>query len=83
MARGPTGPNHHGRVEKPVRDGSRQGVDNDLQRGRVRDMPVTLTVHEFGLDTQFFGFGEKVHSARGLHATAGAVRRNSVDDVRG
>jgi hypothetical protein len=46
-------------------------------------MPATLTVQEFGLDTQFFGFGEKVHSARGLHATAGAVGKNSVDEVRG
>ena len=63
-----------GLLEKPVRDPRRQGIDNDLQRGFVRHMAVTLTVHKFGLDSQFFGFGEKVHSARGLHATAGAVR---------
>jgi hypothetical protein len=45
-------------------------------------MPVTLTVHEFGLDSQFPGFGEKVHSARGLHATVG-TSRNSLDTGRG
>ena len=40
-------------------------------------MAVTLTVDKFGLDSQVFGFGEKVHSARGLHATAGAVAKFS------
>jgi hypothetical protein len=30
---------------------------------------VTLTVHKFGLDSEVFSLGEKVHSARGLHAT--------------
>jgi hypothetical protein len=36
-------------------------------------MPVTLTVDKFGLDSEVFGFGEKVHSARGLHATVRIV----------
>ena len=72
--RGPTGPDHHRLAEKPARDANRQGIDDDFQRGRVRHMPVTLTVQEFGLDSQFFGFGEKVHSARGLHATVGSCR---------
>jgi len=35
---------------------------------------VTLTVHEFGLDSQVFGSGEKVHSARCLQATMGDRR---------
>ena len=47
----------------------RQGIEDDLQRGCIRHMAVTLTVHIFGLDSPVFGFGEKVHSARGLHAT--------------
>jgi hypothetical protein len=38
-------------------------------------MRVALAVYKFGLDTQFFGFGEKVHSARGLHGTARASRK--------
>jgi hypothetical protein len=29
---------------------------------------MTLNVDIFGLDAQLFGFGEDVHSARGLHA---------------
>jgi hypothetical protein len=33
-------------------------------------MAVTLTVHKFGLDSEGFGSGGKVHSARCLHATA-------------
>jgi hypothetical protein len=38
-------------------------------------MAVTLTIEEFGLDSQFLGFGEKVHSARSLHATVGDVAK--------
>jgi hypothetical protein len=38
-------------------------------------MAVTLTVHKFGLDTQVFGSGEKVHSARHLQTTAGNRRK--------
>jgi hypothetical protein len=34
-------------------------------------MAVTLTVHEFSLDSELFGFGVKVHSARRLQATIG------------
>ena len=40
----------------------------------IRHMAVTLTVDKFGLNSEFFGFGEKVHSARGLHATDGRRR---------
>jgi hypothetical protein len=36
-------------------------------------MAVTLTVDKFGLDSEVFSFGEKVHSARRLHATVGDV----------
>jgi hypothetical protein len=36
---------------------------------------VTLTVDKLGLDSQFRGFGEKIHSARRLHATAGGRRK--------
>ena len=39
------------------------------QRRRVRHVPVTLTIDKFGLDPEFGSFGEKVHSARRLHAT--------------
>jgi len=38
---------------------------------------VTLTVHKFGLDTQLFGSGGKVHSARRLHATVKDVAKFS------
>src|ERR1700716_722246 len=70
-----TGPDHHHLAEKPVRCARRQGIDDEFQRGFVRHMAVTLTVDVFGLDTQLSGFGEKVHSARGLHATVGAVAK--------
>jgi hypothetical protein len=40
-------------------------------------MAVTLTVDEFGRNSKFFGFGEKVHSARGLHATEEDVAKFS------
>ena len=39
----------------------RQRIEDDLQGGGVRHMPVTLTVHEFGLDSEVFSSGEKVH----------------------
>jgi hypothetical protein len=35
---------------------------------------VTLTVHEFGLDSQVFGSGEEVHSACRLQTTVGDRR---------
>ena len=75
--RGPAGANHHGLLEKPVGNLRRQGIEDDFQRGCVRDMPVTLTVQEFGLDSQVFGSGEKVHSARRLHATVRDVAKFS------
>jgi hypothetical protein len=50
-----------------------QGVEDDFQRRGVRHMAVTLTVDKFGLDSEVFSFGEKVHSARRLHATVGDV----------
>ena len=55
------GPDHHGTFEQPVGDRGRQGVEDDLQCGFVRHMPVTLTVDKFGLNTQLFGSGGKVH----------------------
>ena len=58
-----------GLAEKPVRRLGRQGIEDDFQRRRVRHMAVTLPVDKFGLDSQVFSFGEKVHSARCLHAT--------------
>jgi hypothetical protein len=45
-------------------------------------MAVTLTVHKLGLDTQLFGFGKKVHSARHLQTTVGTVA-NSLEIGRG
>src|SRR3981189_3883242 len=40
-------------------------------------MKVTLTVDKFGLDPEVFSFGEKVHSARRLHATVRGVAKLS------
>jgi hypothetical protein len=45
-----TRPHHHRLIQKPVRGARRQGIDDDLQRGCVRHMAVTLTVDIFGLD---------------------------------
>ena len=70
----PTGSDHHCLVEKPVRHPRRQGVENNFQRDGICHMAVTLTVHEFGLDSQVFGSGEKVHSARRLQTTVGDRR---------
>jgi len=67
-------PDHHRLPEKPVRGPYRQRIENDLQCRGIRHMAVTLTVHEFGLNTQLSGSGEKVHSARHLHTT-GRSRR--------
>src|ERR1700738_5298439 len=72
-----TRPNHHRLVEKPVRYSNRQRIDDDFQRRGARHMAVTLTVDKFGLDSEVFGFGVKVHSARGLHATARDVAKFS------
>src|SRR6266852_3202835 len=75
--RWPAGPNHHHPLEKPVWGPHRQGAEDDFQRGCVRYMPVTLTIDKFGLDPQVFGSGEKVHSARRLHATVRDVAKFS------
>jgi hypothetical protein len=48
---------------------TRQGIEDDPQRCFVCHMAVTLTVDKIGLDSGVSSFGEKVHSARGLHAT--------------
>src|SRR5258705_6191235 len=40
-------------------------------------MAVTLAVQEFGLDSEVFSFGVKVHSARCLHATVRDVAKFS------
>ena len=47
------------------------------ERRRVRHMAVALTVDKFGLDPEFGSFGEKVHSARCLHATMRGVAKFS------
>ena len=73
--RGLTGPNYHRLVEKPARYSNRQGAQDDFQRRGVRHMAVTLTVDKFGLDSEVFSFGEKVHSARRLHATVRDVAK--------
>jgi hypothetical protein len=39
---------------------------------------VALDVDIFGLDAQLFGFGENVHSARGLHAKLRGVAKFSI-----
>jgi hypothetical protein len=66
--------NHHRPAEQPVWGSNRQGIEDDPERGFVCHMPVTLTVNKFGLDSNAFSFGEKVHSARGLHATVSDCR---------
>ena len=43
-------------------------IQDNFKRRRIRHTAVTLTVHEFGLNSTIIGFGEKVHSARSLHA---------------
>jgi hypothetical protein len=40
-------------------------------------VPVALTIYEFGLNSEFGSFGEKVHSARCLHATIHSVAKFS------
>jgi len=40
-------------------------------------MTVTLTVDKFGLDSEVCSLGEKVHSARALHATVSDVAKLS------
>src|ERR1700738_2369679 len=65
--RGPAGPNHHRLLEKPGWGPRWQGVDDDFQRGWVRDIAGTMSLQAFGLDSQLVGSGEKVHSARRLH----------------
>jgi hypothetical protein len=62
------GADHHRPFDKPVGQAYRHGIDDDFQRGPIRGMAVTLTVNIFGLDSELSGFGEEVHSARGLHA---------------
>ena len=66
-----TGAHHHRPADQPAGGSNRQGIEDDSQRGCVCHMPVTLTIDKFGLDSCGFSFGEKVHSARGLHVTVG------------
>jgi hypothetical protein len=66
-----TGANHDRSADEPALGAGRQGFEDDPQRGAVCHMPVTLTVDKFGLDSGVSSFGEKVHSARGLHTTVG------------
>ena len=78
--RGLTGAHHHRPTDQPPGDSNRQSIEDDPQRGCVCHMPVTLTVDKFGLDSGVFSFGEKVHSARGLHATVGD--RHEIHEMR-
>ena len=75
--RGLTRANHDRLIEKPVRYPNWQGVEDDFQRRGVRHMAVTLTVDKFGLDSEVCSLGEKVHSARALHATVSDVAKLS------
>jgi hypothetical protein len=60
-----------------MRGADRQGIKDDLERRRLRHVPVTLTVYKIGLNTEFGSSGEKVHSARCLHATMQSVAKFS------
>ena len=71
------GPDHYRLVKKRLRYPSRQGIENDFQRRGIRHMAVTLTVDKFGLDSEVSSLGEKVHSARALHATVRDVAKLS------
>src|SRR5258706_16428812 len=75
--RRPAGADHHRLLEKSVGFPYRKGIENDLQCLSVRHMAVTLAVEEFGLDSEVFSFGVKVHSARCLHATVSDVAKFS------
>ena len=70
------------RIER-ARGLRRQGIEDNLEGGRVRHTAVTLTVHEFGLDSLVFSLSEKVHSARGLHANVPETSRNCLNAGRG
>ena len=77
---GPSGlprPQHDRPIQETVRGPDRQGVKDDLERCRLRHVPVALTVYKFGLNPEFGSFGEKVHSARCLHATRRGVAKFS------
>ena len=52
--RGQPGPDHDRTADQRARGLRRQGIEDDFQGGRVRHTAVTLTVHEFGLDSQAF-----------------------------
>ena len=61
----------------------RQGIEDDFERFCVRHTALTLTVQKFGLNSPGFSFCEKVHSARGLHATIVETSRNCPNTGRG
>ena len=75
--RGSAGADHHRLLKKSVGFPYRKGIENDLQCLGVRHMAVTLAVQEFGLDSEVFSCGVKVHSARCLHATVTDVAKFS------
>ena len=79
-APGTAGPHHHRFVEEVVGGTRRQGIDNSLERGLICRTPPTLSVGKLGVDAQLFGFGEKVHSARGLHATGRGPSQKILDE---
>jgi hypothetical protein len=55
--RGLAGPDYHRLNEEPARGLGRQGIEDGLQGRSTRHPVETLTVREFRLDSQGFGFG--------------------------
>ncbi len=45
-------PQHDRPIQKSVRGPDRQGVKDDLERRRLRHVPVALTVYKFGLNPE-------------------------------
>jgi hypothetical protein len=68
--RWPPGADHDRAADKRPRGLRRQRIEDNFKRGGIRHTAVTLTVHEFGLNSLASGLSEKVHSAGTLHANA-------------
>ena len=69
-------PDHHRLAHERPRGLRRKRIEDNFERRRIRHTAVTLTIEEFGLNSAIIGFGEKVHSARGLHAKVRRASRN-------
>ncbi len=54
------------RFQQPARRLRCQGIERHFQGRGVCHPAVALRVDKFGLDAEFLGFREKVHSAHGL-----------------